>query len=184
MTTQKHPLACSVLVMGVGAFAHSTGQILKDAGAHVSTYLTRTYGHYPASLVGPIYRPDQFPSPCLLLKEKSVDLVVPMSIDWAQAPWAEEFLGLGVPIFCPTRDAMKIERDRDFARQLCHDFRIPFPEAYVARNRLEAETILDRHPQPFVLKNPFCSPTSPIHTILCETPADTRSWLKHVDYAE
>src|SRR5260370_2127443 len=107
-----------------------------------------------------------------------------MSIDWAQAPWAEEFLGLGVPIFCPTRDAMKIERDRDFARQLCHDFKIPFPEAYVARNRLEAEAVLDRHPRPFVLKNPFCSPTSPIHTILCETLTDTRSWLKHVDYAE
>jgi phosphoribosylamine--glycine ligase len=110
--------------------------------------------------------------------------VVPMSIDWAQAPWAEEFLGLGVPIFCPTRDAMKIERDRDFARQLCHDFKIPFPEAHVARNRLEAEAILERHPHPFVLKNPFCSPTSPIHTILCETLADTRSWLKHIDYAE
>jgi phosphoribosylamine-glycine ligase len=54
----------------------------------------------------------------------------------------------------------------------------------VARNRLEAETILKDHPQAFVLKNPFCSPTSPIHTILCETMADTRSWLKHVDYAE
>jgi len=33
--------APSVLVMGVGAFAHSTGQILKDAGANVSTYLSR-----------------------------------------------------------------------------------------------------------------------------------------------
>jgi phosphoribosylamine-glycine ligase len=39
-----------------------------------------------------------------------------------------------VAIFCPTRDAMKIERDRDFARQLCHRFKIPFPEAYVAGN--------------------------------------------------
>jgi hypothetical protein len=28
------------------------------------------------------------------------------------------------------------------------------------------------------------SPTSPIHTILCETLDDTRAWLKHVDYAE
>ena len=54
----------------------------------------------------------------------------------------------------------------------------------MARNRLEAEAILEQHPQPFVIKNPFCSPTSPIHTILCETVADTRSWLKHVDYAE
>lgn len=170
--------------MGVGAFAHSTGQILKEAGANVSTYLTRTYAHYPPSLVGPVFRPEQFPSPSPLVKQESVDLVMPMSIDWAQAPWAEELLELAVPIFCPTREAMKIERDRDFARQLCNDFKIPFPEAYVARNRLEAETILERHPQPFVLKNPFCSPTSPMHTILCETLADTRSWLKHIDYAE
>ena len=123
--------------MGVGAFAHSTSQILKDAGANVSTYLTRTYAHYPPSLVGPVYRADQFPSPCVLVKENAIDLVAPMSIDWAQAPWAEELLGLGVPIFCPTRDAMKIERDRDFARQLCHDCRIPFPESHVARAKKE-----------------------------------------------
>jgi phosphoribosylamine---glycine ligase len=176
--------ACSVLVLGVGAFAHSTGQILKDAGARVSTYLSRTYAHYPPTLVGPVYRPDQVPSPAALVKEQGLDLVVPMSIDWAQAPWAEELLGSNAAIFCPTRAAMKIERDRDFARQLCQDFKIPFPRAHVARNRLEAEAILERHPQPFVLKNPFCSPTSPIHTILCETLADTRSWLKHIDYAE
>lgn len=180
-TSRQFP---SVLILGVGAFAHSTSQILQSAGADVSTYLTRSYAHYPPTLVGPVYRPDQFPSPVALVKQQSIDLVVPMSIDWAQAPWAEELLALQVPIFCPTREAMKIERDRDFARQLCHDFKIPFPKAHVARNRLEAEAILEAHPQPFVLKNPFCSPTSPIHTILCETLGDTRSWLKHVDYAE
>lgn len=170
--------------MGVGAFAHSTGQILKQAGANVATYLTRSYAHYSPTLVGPTYRSDQVTSPSVIMKERSVELVVPMSIDWAQASWAEELLTSSVPIFCPTREAMKIERDRDFARRLCFDFKIPFPKAHVARNRLEAEAILERHPQPFVLKNPFCSPTSPIHTILCETVGDTRSWLKHVDYAE
>jgi phosphoribosylamine--glycine ligase len=170
--------------MGVGAFAHSTCQILKDVGANVATYLTRSYAHYSPTLAGPVYRPEQFPSPSALVKEQCVDLVVPMSIDWAQATWAEELLRLGVPIFCPTGEGMKIERDRDFARRLCQEFKVPFPQAHVARNRLEAEAILERHPQPFVLKNPFCSPTSPIHTILCETPADTRSWLKQVDYAE
>jgi phosphoribosylamine-glycine ligase len=49
---------------------------------------------------------------------------------------------------------------------------------------LEAEKILQQHPQPFVLKNPLCSPTSPIHTILCETVEDTRAWLRQVNYAE
>lgn len=176
--------APSVLVLGVGSFAHSTAQILKDAGARVATYLTRTYGHYAPSLAGPVYTREQFPSPCPLLKEHAVDLVVPMSIDWAQAPWQEELLGSGVSIFGPTREAMRIERERDFARQLCQEFHIPFPRAHVARNRLEAEAILEKHPRPFVIKNPLCSPTSPIHTILCESVADTRSWLQHIDYAE
>lgn len=175
---------CSALVLGVGSFAHSTGQILREAGASVATYLTRSYAQYPPTLVGPVYSPNQFPSPAPLLKEKQIQLVVPMSIDWAQAAWSEELLSSGVPIFSPTREAMKIERDRDFARQLCQDFKIPFPRAHVARNRLEAQAIVEREPQPFVLKNPLCSPTSPIHTILCETAADTRAWLKHIDYAE
>ena len=78
----------SVMVLGVGSFAHSTAQILEQAGAKVSTYLTRSYGRYPPSLAGPTYPPEQFPSPCPLLEEQGVDLVVPMSIDWAQAPWS------------------------------------------------------------------------------------------------
>ncbi|HWH72580.1 MAG TPA: phosphoribosylglycinamide synthetase C domain-containing protein, partial [Candidatus Sulfotelmatobacter sp.] len=167
-----------------GAFAYSTTQILKNAGASVSTYLTRNYGHYAPSLSGPTYHREQFPSPCPLLKGQGADLIVPMSIDWAQAPWKEELLGMDIPIFGPTGEGMRLERERDFARKLCHDFKIPFPLAYVARNRLEAEQILEKHPHPFVIKNPLCSPTSPIHTILCETLEDTRSWLRHIDYAE
>ena len=31
----------SILILGVGSFAHSTAQILKDDGAEVATYLTR-----------------------------------------------------------------------------------------------------------------------------------------------
>ncbi len=170
--------------LGIGAFAHSTAQILKDAGVTVSTYLTRNYGHYPASLAGPTYNSTQYSSPCPLLRQNAVDLVVPMSIDWAQSPWKDELLALNIPIFGPTGEAMKIERERDFARKLCQDFGIPFPASYVARNRLEAQDILAKHPQPFVIKNPLCSPTSPIHTILCESAADTRSWLKHINYAE
>ncbi len=113
-----------------------------------------------------------------------MDLVVPMSINWAQAPWCAELLGLKVPIFCPTGKGMLIERERNLARRLCRRFHVPFPEAHLARNRLEAEQLLERHPLPFVIKNPLCSPTSPIHTILCESAADTRSWLRHIDYAE
>src|SRR5581483_6898149 len=160
------------------------GRALADAGAKVSTYLTRNYGHFAPTLVGPTFSRDAFPSPCPLFREQGIDCVIPQSIDWAQAPWAAELLRAKVPIFSPTGEAMRIERERDFARQLCAEFRIPFPQAYVASNRLEAEKILAEHPRPFVIKNPLCSPTSPVHTILCETIADTRAWLRQVNYAE
>src|SRR5437899_5021173 len=89
----------SILVLGVGAFAHSTAAILKENGGKVATYLTRSYGQYPPSLEGAVYSREQFPSPCPLVKENGVDLIVPMSIDWAQTPWQAELLSLGVPIF-------------------------------------------------------------------------------------
>ena len=40
------------MILGVGSFAHSIGTALADAGANVSTYLTRNYGHYSPALVG------------------------------------------------------------------------------------------------------------------------------------
>jgi phosphoribosylamine-glycine ligase len=172
------------MILGVGSFAHSLGRTLADGGTTVSTYLTRNYGHFPPSLVGPTFSRDAFPSPIPLIKKNGVDVVIPQSIDWALAPWAKDLMKSGVGIFSPTREAMRIERERDFARKLCADFKIPFPQAYVASNRLEAEKILADHPQPFVIKNPLCSPTSPIHTILCETVEDTRAWLRHINYAE
>ena len=58
----------------------------------------------------------------------------------------------GVGIFSPTREAMRIERERDFARELCAKYKIPFPKSFVASNRIEAEKILAAHPQPFVIK--------------------------------
>ena len=178
----KPPVA--VMILGVGSFAHSVGKALADAGADVSTYLTRNYGHFSPSLVGPTFSRDAFPSPVPLIRDKKIDVVIPQSIDWALQPWAADLVKSGVGIFSPTGEAMRIERERDFARKLCADFKIPFPQAYVASNRIEAEKILARYPQPFVIKNPLCSPTSPIHTILCETVADTRAWLRHVNYAE
>ena len=180
----KHMNESSILILGVGAFAYSTAQILKDDGAKVSTYLTRPYAHFPPSLAGPTWNREQHPNPCALLNSHKFDLVIPMSIDWAQAPWKDELLASQTPIFCPIGEGMRIERERDFARQLCQRFHISFPKAHVAANRLEAEEILRRHPSPYVIKNPLCSPTSPVHTILCETIEDTRSWLKHIDYAE
>jgi phosphoribosylamine--glycine ligase len=171
--TSKPPVAA--MILGVGSFAHSIGKALADAGADVSTYLTRNYGHFPPTLAGETFPRDAFPSPVPLLKENKTDVVIPQSIDWAQAPWAKDLLKSGVGIFSPTGEAMRIERERNFARELCARFKIPFPKSFVASNRIEAEKILAKNPQPFVIKNPLCSPTSPIHTILCETVADTRA---------
>lgn len=179
MSTQTH-----VLLLGVGAFAHSVMRILKEDGARASCYLTRGYGHYGPSLEGEVYPASYFPSPCRFVRDKKVDLLIPMSIDWMLQPWTEELLSLGVPIFSPAGEAMKVERERDFARRLCEQYGVPFPRAHVARNRLEAEALIKNDPRPFVIKNPLCSPTSPIHTIVCESASDTLHWLERIDYAE
>jgi phosphoribosylamine-glycine ligase len=180
----KPPRRPSLMVLGVGSFAHSLGGALADAGAEMSTYLTRNYGHFSPTLVGKTFSREAFPSPVPLIKENNVEVVIPQSIDWAMQPWAKDLVNSGVGIFSPVGEAMRIERERDFARELCAKFKIPFPKSFVASNRIEAEKILEKHPQPFVIKNPLCSPTSPIHTILCETVADTRAWLRNVNYAE
>jgi phosphoribosylamine---glycine ligase len=180
----KTKKSANVMILGVGSFAHSIGQTLADADAKVSTYLTRDYGHFAPSLVDKIFPRNAFPSPVSLIKKNKIEVVIPQSIDWATQPWADDLLKSGVGIFSPTGEAMRIERERDFARELCAKFKIPFPKSFVASNRIEAEKILAKNPQPFVIKNPLCSPTSPIHTILCETVADTRAWLRNVNYAE
>jgi phosphoribosylamine-glycine ligase len=79
---------------------------------------------------------------------------------------------------------MRLERERDFGRELCEKYGVSFAESHVAQNRLHALQILDDHPNAYVIKNPLCSPTSPVHTIICETIEDTRSWLDRLDYAE
>jgi phosphoribosylamine---glycine ligase len=174
----------TAMILGVGSFAHSIGTALADAGAGVSTYLTRNYGHYSPSLAGATFLSSAYPSPLPLIRERKIEAVIPQSIDWALQPWAEDLVKSGVGIFCPTGEAMRIERERDFARELCAKYKIPFPKSFVASNRIEAEKILEQNPLPFVLKNPLCSPTSPIHTVMCETVADTRAWLRNVNYAE
>jgi phosphoribosylamine-glycine ligase len=179
--TKKQP---SVLALGVGSFAYSVTQTLKDHGASVATYLTRDYAHFPPSLAGPTFLRGLNPSPVPIIKERGVELVIPQSIDWAQQPWAADLVNSGAGLLCATGEAMRIERERDFARQLCSQYGIPFPVSHVAQNRIEAEQILARHPAPYVIKNPLCSPTSPVHTVLCETVAETHSWLQQVDYAE
>ena len=172
------------MVFGVGAFTQGVMAALRADGARVSAYLTRPYAHHGPALEGPAFDAAAHPNPCPLLARERPDFVVPMSIEWALKPWTEEFLASGVPILCPTGDALLLERDRDFARALCQRFGVPFPASHVVRTQAEARAIVDRDPRPYVIKNPLCSPFSPVHTIVCETAAETRSWLERVDYGE
>jgi phosphoribosylamine-glycine ligase len=172
------------MALGVGAYTQGMLRVLRDNGAKVSTYLTRNYAHYPPSLEGPTYDSAKIPNPCALIREQKPDFILPQSIDWAQKPWADELLATGSPIFCPTGEGLKLERERDFARQLCERFKVPFPKSHVVANLAEARQILARDPRPYVIKNPLCSPTSPVHTIVCESVADTAQWIERVDYSE
>src|SRR5262249_22594601 len=109
----------AVMILGVGSFAHSIGSALADDGVNVSTYLTRNYGHFPPSLVGKTYSRDSFSSPLPLIRENEIEVVIPQSIDWAQQAWAKDLIASSIGIFSPAGEAMRIERERDFARELC-----------------------------------------------------------------
>ncbi|WP_415907103.1 phosphoribosylglycinamide synthetase C domain-containing protein [Oleiharenicola sp. Vm1] len=174
----------TVLVLGIGPFAHSTAAILGECGAIVATYLTRDYAHYGPGLVGATYTKAEYPSPVPLVAKLGVDLVIPQSIDWMLQEWTQDLLASGVAIFSPVDEGMRIERERDFARELCERFGIAFPRSFVARDRSEAEALLAAHRVPFVIKNPLCRPSSPIHTIVCGSIEETAAWLPHLNYSE
>ena len=174
----------NILILGVGSFAHSAATILREKGANVVTYLTRDYAHFGAQTAGKTYYFRDVPSPIPLLRKHKVDLVLPMSIDWSEKDWANELIRSGVPFLCPTGNALKLEKERDLARELCEENNIPFPRSHWARTQKEAESVLRRDPRPYVIKNPICGPSSPIHTIVCETVEDTKAWLPRLDYKD
>lgn len=183
-SSRKRSDGAEVLVLGVGSFAHSVTRILKEQNANVTAYLTRDYGHFGAASEAKSYFWREHPSPIPLLRRKRFDLIVPMSIDWSEKPWADELVGSGVPFLCPTGEALNLERKRDLARELCLAAGIPFPKSYWAKTERDAENILKRDSRPYVIKNPICGPSSPIHTIVCETAEDTKAWLPRLDYKD
>ena len=174
----------SVMVLGVGAFTQGFLHILRQDGAAVSGYLTRPYGHYGPQSAAPCRSVLELPNPCPWIRETRPQLLVPMSIEWALKPWTEEFLALNPPLLCASGEGLRLERERDFARELCARYGIPFPRSRFAPDRATAEHWVRTEGRAFVLKNPLCSPTSPIHTIVCETPADTLAWLPRLDDSE
>lgn len=79
---------------------------------------------------------------------------------------------------------MRIEISRQESSELCRKYGIPVPAYYHVQNRIEARQLMQDDPRPYVLKNPICSPFSPVHAIICESPEDTLGWIERVDYAE
>lgn len=173
-----------VMVLGVGAFTQSMMRRLREDGAEVGAYLTRDYAHHGPMSEGPCVTAAVEPDPCPRLRRERPDLIVPMSVEWALKPWTDEFLSLAPPILCPTGEGLRLERERDFARALCARHGVPFARAWTVATRADAEQIVRREQRPFVLKNPLCSPTSPIHTIVCESVEDTLAWLPRLDDSE
>lgn len=169
------------MILGIGAFTQGCLKILREDGASVQGYLTRDYGHYGPRLEADCRSAADLPDPVGWMREQRPDVIVPMSIEWALRPWTESFLASGLPLLCPTGEGLRLERERDFARALCGRFGIPFPGSRFAPSREEAMRWVRSTNRPFVLKNPLCSPTSPIHTIVCETPEDTLSWIPRLD---
>ncbi len=170
-----------ILILGIGAFAQGCAQILKENGAETFVYLTRDYGHFPPSLASRTYLNSDYPDLCSLAEQLDIDVIIPMSIDWTEAEWATQLMEMDLGILCPAGEALRIERERDFARQLCIEYGISFPQSWHAPDVASASAYVSEHAKPFVLKNPLCAPGSPIHTIICETEVDTLQWLGRVD---
>lgn len=169
------------MVIGAGSFAQSTLEVLKSGGCEGATCLTREIGRYPASLVGEVFQPKDLSNE---LERNRYDLVIPMSVDWVKKPGGEDVLRHGIPVFGPPPKGLRIERDRRFAMELGREYGIRVPDSQIARNRLEAEAFIKQDRDLYVLKNPLCSPSSPIQAIVSQTRDETEAWLGEIDYAE
>jgi len=177
-------MSSRVLVMGVGSFAHAVQSILMEDGAETACYLTRPYSHYGPKKIGPTWTSEEYPSPIPIIEKFKPDLIIPQSVAWAEQSWSKEIVRQEWPIFCPVNDAMEIEISRKISSELCANYGIPVPIFHHVNNRIEALKLMEKEPRAYVLKNPICSPFSPIHAIICESVADTNGWIERVNYAE
>ena len=178
------PTPLKTLALGVGSFAQGILRPLRESGTQVETYLTRSYGHAGPSTEGPTFDSAHFPNLPQLLAAQQPDLIIPQSIDWSQKPWAPTVIRDKWPILSPTGDALLLERDRDFSRHLGSTHGIPFPESIVIPTRAEAEQWVKQAKKGFVLKNPLCSPNSPLHTIVSRSADETLAWLPRINDSE
>jgi len=115
-----------IMVFGSGSSTQGVIHALRERGAEVSAYI-KSGGTAGTKKEENVYLAKDHPNPCAFLKKKPVDFVIPMSIDWIMSDWAEEFLSLGIPVLSPQGEGMQLERSRDFAKELCEKYGVPFP---------------------------------------------------------
>ena len=90
ISVQKSPKP-SAMILGVGSFAHSIGQRWRTparTSRRISPAITAIFRRRSS---GKTFSRDAFPSPVPLLRENKIDVVIPQSIDWAQAAVGERF---------------------------------------------------------------------------------------------
>jgi len=138
-----------VALLGVGAFTQALMRHLRGDGAEVTAYLTRDYAHYGPLQEGPCTSSVEVSNPCPGFRERRPDFLIPMSLEWALRPWTAELLGLGIPILCPTGEGLRLERERDFARELCRQTGIPFPRSHLIPTRAGGAPIRGQEPPVF-----------------------------------
>lgn len=168
-----------VLILGSGAFAHACGELLTAAGAEAYFWLDRDQGHYGVTALGRCFTRHEYPDPRPLLHEFQPDLIIPGSLAWLDEPWAEEVARW--PMLAPRGQALDIERNRQFAAELCAASGVRIPAHFTASDRDSAIAWVERNPGAYVVKNPNCSANSPIQAIVCDSFEPTLAWLRRVD---
>lgn len=171
-----------IALFGAGSFAHSLTTLLQEAGAEVTCWFDRKHSHFGAASVSVTQPAHANPLP--MLKAFKPNLIIPMSLAWHAEPWAAEWSATAPPVLSPLGEALELERSRSYATDLCEQYGIPIPRSYTASTREEAIAQVLHDPRPYVVKNPICSPNSPIQAIVCSTVEATLAWLEQVDDSE
>jgi phosphoribosylamine-glycine ligase len=160
----------NVLVLGHSGFAQAVVEEVKRRGGWAGVHLTVASGNYGPESVGAEIFPAS-DNPAAIAQQHKVDLVIPASIDWHRQPWKDD-LHDAAPVFSPFGKAMMLERYRDMGMQLAQQHAIAVPYWHLAARQQDAIEFARESGEPWVFKNPKCSPSAPLHTVVPATLAE------------
>lgn len=122
-------------------------------------------------------------TPTELAVNFDTNLYITDSIDWVRRPWAQSLIERG-SVFSPHGEAMRLERERAFGMELASRCGIAVPRSALVENRAEAHIAISGDSSLTVLKNPLCSPSAPLHTIVCATAEEATYAVNKADDTE